>query len=98
MSESRSEPTRNPVDSVVDAVRGLVSEGINRRVVVRDSKDDVVLEVPVALGLVAALAAPVATTIGAGVALVGKCGISLEDRREPGSQPAPTVEAEAERV
>jgi hypothetical protein len=94
MSESKSEPTRNPVDSVVDAVRGLVSEGINRRVVVRDSKDDVVLEVPVALGLVAAFAAPVATTIGAGVALVGKCGISLEDRRKPGAEPATTVEAE----
>ncbi|MDX8141726.1 DUF4342 domain-containing protein [Lentzea sp. NBC_00516] len=94
MSESKSEPTRNPVDSVVDAVRGLVSEGINRRVVVRDSKDDVVLEVPLALGFVAAFAAPVATTIGAGVALVGKCGISLEDRRKPGSEPATTVEAE----
>jgi hypothetical protein len=94
MSESRSESTRSGVDSVVNAVRGLVSEGINRRVVVRDSKDDVVLEVPVALGLVAALAAPVATTIGAGVALVGKCEIKIEDRRQPGSQPATTVETE----
>ena len=74
MSESKSEYPRTAVDSVVDAVRGLVSEGINRRVVVRDSKHDVVLEVPAALGVVAALAAPVATTIGAGVALVGKCG------------------------
>ncbi|MFD9697568.1 DUF4342 domain-containing protein [Lentzea sp. NPDC059081] len=94
MSESNAEPTRSAVDSVFGAVRGLVDEGINRRVVVRDSKDDVVLEVPVALGLVAALAAPVATTIGAGVALVGKCDIKLEDRRKPGSQPATTVDAE----
>ncbi|MFD4635906.1 DUF4342 domain-containing protein [Lentzea sp. NPDC058436] len=94
MTESRSETARTAVDSVVDAVRGLVSEGINRRVVVRDSKDDVVLEVPVAIGLVAALAAPVATTIGAGVALVGKCGITLEDRQRPGSEPATTVDAE----
>ena len=94
MTESKPEYTRTAVDSVVDAVRGLVSEGINRHVVVRDSKDDVVLEVPVALGLVAALAAPVATTIGAGVALVGKCEIKLEDRRKPGSQPATTVESD----
>ncbi|QUQ65322.1 DUF4342 domain-containing protein [Kutzneria sp. CA-103260] len=94
MSESKPEYTRTAVDSVVDAVRGLVSEGINRRVVVRDSKDDVVLEVPVALGLVAALAAPVATAIGGGVALVGKCDIKLEDRRRPGSQPATTVDGE----
>jgi len=91
MTESRSESARTAVDSVVDAVRGLVSEGINRRVVVRDSKDDVVLEVPVAIGLVAALAAPVATTIGAGVALVGKCGITLENRQQPGDQPATTT-------
>jgi hypothetical protein len=97
MSESRSESTRTAVDSVVDAVRGLVSEGFNRRVVVRDSKDDVVLEVPVALGVVAALAAPVATTIGAGVALVGKCGIKLENRQQPGSEPATTT-VESERV
>jgi uncharacterized protein DUF4342 len=94
MSESEPEYTRSAVDSVVDAVRGLVSEGINRRVVVRDSKDDVVLEVPMALGVVAALAAPVATTIGAGVALVGKCEIKLEDRRRPGAQPATTVDGE----
>ncbi len=94
MSEFKPESARTAVDSVVDAVRGLVSEGINRRVVVRDSKDDVVLEVPLALGLVAAWAAPVATTIGAGVALVGKCEIKLENRQQPGSQPATTVETD----
>ncbi|MFS8103875.1 DUF4342 domain-containing protein [Lentzea alba] len=94
MNESKPESARNAVDGVVDAVRGLVSESINRRVVVRDSKDDVVLEVPVALGLVAAFAAPVATTIGAGVALVGKCAIKIEDRRQPGAQPATTAEGE----
>ncbi|MCR3750794.1 DUF4342 domain-containing protein [Lentzea californiensis] len=94
MSESRPESTRTSVDSVVDAVRGLVSEGFNRRVVVRDSKDEVVLEVPVALGLIAAFAAPVVTTIGAGAALVGKCGISLETREEPAGQTVTTVESE----
>ncbi|MFI9811244.1 DUF4342 domain-containing protein [Saccharothrix variisporea] len=94
MSESKSESTRAALDSVVDTVRGLVSEGINRRVVVRDRKEDVVLEVPVALGLVAALAAPVATTIGAGVALARKCDITIENRRRPGSQPATTVETD----
>ncbi|NUT48215.1 MAG: DUF4342 domain-containing protein [Saccharothrix sp.] len=94
MSEFKPENPRVAVDAVVDAVRGLVSEGINRRVVVRDSKDDVVLEVPVALGLVAVLAAPVVTVIGTGVALAGKCGITLENRRQPGDQPATTVDAE----
>jgi hypothetical protein len=94
MTEPKPESTRTAVDSVVDAVRGLVSEGINRRVVVRDSKDEVLLEVPVALGVVAALAAPVATTIGAGVALVGKCGIKIENRQRPGGPPATTVDAE----
>lgn len=94
MSESKPESDRGAVDSVVDAVRGLVSEGVNRRVVVRDSKDDVVLEVPVALGLVAVLAAPMVTTIGVGAALVGKCGIKLEDRRRLGGQPPSTVDTE----
>jgi hypothetical protein len=94
MSESKPESTRSAADSVVDAVRGLVSEGINRRVVVRDSKDDVVLDVPVAVGLVAALAAPVATTIGAGVALVGKCGIKIENRQGPAAPPATTADSE----
>ncbi|MFJ5992906.1 DUF4342 domain-containing protein [Lentzea sp. NPDC092896] len=93
MSEPRPDSARAAVDSVVDAVRGLVDEGINRHVVVRDSRNDVLLEVPVALGLVAAFAAPVATTIGAGLALVGKCGIKIEDRRQPGEEPA-TVEPE----
>jgi hypothetical protein len=94
MSEFKPESPRAAVDAVVDAVRGLVSEGINRRVVVRDSKEDVLLEVPVALGLVAVLAAPVATAIGTGVALAGKCGITLENRRQPGSPPATTADTE----
>ncbi|MEV6717559.1 DUF4342 domain-containing protein [Lentzea sp. NPDC051208] len=99
MSESRPESVQTGVDSVVNAVRGLVSEGFNRRVVVRDSKDDVVLEVPVALGLIAAFAAPVVTTIGAGVALVGKCGISLENREPADDQSVATVTTvESERV
>lgn len=100
MTESKPESARAAVDSVVNAVRGLVSEGINRHVVVRNSKDDVVLEVPVALGVFAALAAPVATTIGAGVALVSKCEIKLEDRREPVSEPGsePATKVEAERI
>lgn len=96
MSDFRPESPRAAADAVVEAVRGLVSEGINRRVVVRDSKEDVVLEVPVALGVVAALAAPVATAIGTGVALAGKCGITIEDRRRPGNQPATTADAEQE--
>jgi hypothetical protein len=94
MSEFKPESARSAVDAVVHTVRGLVSEGINRRVVVRDSKEDVVLEVPVALGLVAALAAPVVTVIGTGVALAGKCGITIENRQQPGSRPATTVDTE----
>ncbi|MEU4446521.1 DUF4342 domain-containing protein [Actinosynnema sp. NPDC050801] len=94
MSEFKPESTRAAVDAVVDTVRGLVSEGINRRVVVRDSKEDVVLDVPVALGLVVALAAPVVTAIGTGVALAGKCGIKLENRQQPGSRPVATVDTE----
>lgn len=94
MSESKPESHRTSVDSVVDAVRGLVSEGVHRRVVVRDSKDDVVVDVPVALGLVAVLAAPAVTTIGVGAALIGKCGIKLEDRRQPAGEPTTTVAAE----
>ncbi|MCE6996149.1 DUF4342 domain-containing protein [Saccharothrix sp. S26] len=87
MSEFKPESARAAVDAVIHAVRGLVGEGVNRRVVVRDSKEDVVLEVPVALGLVAALAAPVVTAIGTGVALIGNCGITIENRQQPGSAP-----------
>ncbi|SDD80722.1 DUF4342 domain-containing protein [Actinokineospora iranica] len=94
MNEAKPESTRSAADSVVDAVRGLFHEGINRRVVVRDSKDDVVLDVPLAVGMVAALAAPVATTIGAGVALVGKCGIKVENRESQAASPATVADAE----
>ncbi|HVK25376.1 MAG TPA: DUF4342 domain-containing protein [Actinokineospora sp.] len=94
MNEAKPETTRSAADSVVDAVRGLFHAGISQRVVVRDSKDDVVLDVPLAVGMVAALAAPVATTIGAGVALVGKCGIKIENRESHSTPPATVVDAE----
>lgn len=85
----------SPGQTVVNAVRGLLHEGINRRVVVRDSQGGVVMDAPLAVGVVAALAAPVATAIGTGVALVGKCGISLENRAAPATAPAPVVDPDA---
>ncbi|MGW5054606.1 DUF4342 domain-containing protein [Actinokineospora sp. NPDC004072] len=90
----KPDTTRSAADQVVDAVRGLLHQGMTRRVVVRDSKDDVLLDVPIAVGIVAALAAPVATTLGAGVALAGKCGIKIENR-DAGAPPPATVDAEA---
>ncbi|MGW6441451.1 DUF4342 domain-containing protein [Lentzea sp. NPDC055074] len=89
MSEFRSESVRETVDSVVGAVQGLVSEGLDNHLVVRNRDEEVVVEVPVAVGLLAAFAAPMAATIAAGVALLGNCEIKVESRKSPATAEEP---------
>lgn len=65
----------------VEEVKRLVSEGNVRRLIIRNTEDDVLLEVPLTVGAVAggaiALAAPWLAAIGAFAALVARVKIEI---------------------
>ncbi len=68
-------------DELVARVRGLVSEGNVRRIIIKHD-DRTLLEIPLTLGVVGALLAPQVAALGALAALVTRCTITVE-REEP---------------
>jgi hypothetical protein len=68
-------------DCLVEQVQRLVREGNVRRVIV-EHEGDIVLELPLTVGVVGALLAPQVAALGALAALVTSCTITVE-RQEP---------------
>lgn len=74
-----------------EKIEKLVREGTVRRIVVRNDEGRTVLDVPVAVGLVAVLMAPMLTVAGSVVALAGGWSIDVErkDNSEEDSAEGP---------
>ncbi len=69
-------------DTLLAKVRELVHEGNVRRLIIRTEDDRVLLEIPLTVGAVGVLLAPVAAAVGAVAALVTHCTIEVEKTGE----------------
>jgi hypothetical protein len=82
-------------DQVLSVVRTVLHEGNVRRLIIRNEKDQVLIELPITVGVVGVLLAPVAAALGAVAALVAHCTIEIERVGEPpAAGPADAAEAE----
>lgn len=72
-------------DALVGKVRELVREGNVRRIIIKDSEGRSMIEIPLTLGVVGALVAPVWAAIGAIAALAADWSIVVERRQAPGT-------------
>ena len=70
-------------DQVLSVVKTTIHEGNVRRIIIRNEKDQVLMELPVTVGVVGILVAPVAAALGAVAALVTKCTIEIERVGQP---------------
>ena len=75
-------------DELLKRVKEIVREGNARRVVVKQGSRTV-MEFPVTVGVVGALAAPVLAAVGAVAALLSECTIEVERESEPAPKTAP---------
>lgn len=74
MSE-RQEQFRVNGEEVTAKVKELLHEGNVRRIVIQDKDGKTVMEVPLTIGLVGAVFAPVLAAVGAAAALLTECTI-----------------------
>lgn len=65
---------------LVDKVKELIREGNVRRIIVKDKDDKTLVELPVTVGVVGVVLAPVLAGLGAIAALVTECTIIVERR------------------
>ena len=70
-----------------EKVKSLIHEGNVRRIIIKDEKGNTFIEIPVNVGVVAALAAPVLAAVGAIAALVANFTIAVERTGEPPQPP-----------
>ncbi|KZB85810.1 DUF4342 domain-containing protein [Amycolatopsis regifaucium] len=87
---TESAAPKKPSEVFTEKVQRLVHEGNARRIVVKDTQDRVVLDVPVNAGIVAAVFAPVATAAGTITALAGPWSIAVERRGDPPTEEKPS--------
>jgi hypothetical protein len=66
--------------NLVDRVRELLHEGNVTRIIVKDERDRVLLEIPATVGVIGIVLAPWLTALGVITALVTNCRIVVERR------------------
>ena len=67
-------------DDVIERVRELLHEGNVTRVIVKDVRGKVLLEIPATIGVIGVVLAPWLTALGVIAALVTNCRIVVERR------------------
>ncbi len=70
-------------DKVIGKIKELIHQGNVRRIIIKNDEGRSLIEVPLSVGVVGAVLAPMWAAIGAVAALVSSCSIEVE--REPAS-------------
>lgn len=65
-------------DQIVQKVKELIHEGNVRRIIIKNDKDETVVEIPVTIAVVGTVLVPVLAAVGALAALLTNCTIIVE--------------------
>lgn len=67
-------------EQVLTKIKELIEAGNIRRIIIKDMDNKTLIEIPLTVGVVVALLAPVLAAIGALAAIVTKCKIIVEKK------------------
>lgn len=67
-------------DDLIGRVKGLISEGNVRRIIVKNQRGDVLLEIPVTAAAIGVLIAPYLAALGAVAAIATRATVHVERR------------------
>ena len=65
-------------EEILKKIKELVEEGNVRKITIHDKHDKELMSIPLTIGVVGAVLAPVLAAVGALAALIGECTISVE--------------------
>jgi Domain of unknown function (DUF4342) len=75
--------------NLVDKVKELIHEGNVQRIIIKNEQAYTLVEIPVTLAAIGAIAAPVLAAVGAIAAVVTRCTVVVERREPPSATPPP---------
>jgi len=67
-------------DELLSKVKEIIKEGNARRIIIKNEKDITVMEIPLTIGAIGVVLAPVFAAVGALAALATHCTIIVEKR------------------
>jgi len=72
---------------LLEKIKELIHEGNVRRIIIKDEEGKTFLEIPVAVGIIGALVAPILAAVGAIAAVAAKFTIEVVRAEEPQKEP-----------
>jgi hypothetical protein len=69
-------------EALLGTVKELADQGNVRRIIIKDAQGKTLIEIPLTVGVVGALVAPVAAAVGAVAAMATDCSIVVERRED----------------
>ncbi len=77
-TENNKDTYETTGDELLRKVKELIREGNVRKITIRDKEGNVIIVIPVTVGVIGAVIAPVLAAVGAIAALITECSISVE--------------------
>jgi hypothetical protein len=79
-TKSKREEFKVNGDEIVKKIKELIKEGNVRRIIIKNEKDETLVEIPLTIAVVGTFFAPVLAAVGALAALMTNCTIEVERR------------------
>ncbi len=81
--QSNRESFKVTGDEIISKVKEIIREGNARKIIIRNDKDESIMEFSLTIGAIGAVLAPVFAAVGAIAALATDCTIIVEKREKP---------------
>lgn len=82
MAEPQSEEFKVSGKELQEKVKKLLHEGNIRKITIKDKNKNVILAIPLTVGVIGAVIAPVLAAVGAVAALLTECSITVERKEK----------------
>lgn len=75
MNNKQKEEFKVSGEKVVEKVKELIKEGNARKIIIKNDKGEQIIEIPLTIGAVGTIIAPVLAAVGAVAAIVANCTV-----------------------
>jgi hypothetical protein len=67
-------------DEILTKIKEIIKEGNARRIIIKNEKDEIIMEFPLTVGAIGIVLAPIFAAVGTLTALATKCTIIVEKK------------------
>jgi Domain of unknown function (DUF4342) len=78
--QSNQESFKVSGDEILSKIKEIIREGNARKIIIKNEKDEIIMEFPLTIGAIGVVLAPLFAAVGAIAALATDCTIVVEKR------------------